>query len=598
MNRLVVAPPARVLRAVVRPLAWSGALAVVIGIVAAGFAASSSARGAIVDVSTVSQLQSAVANLTSGTTIRIAPGRYPLTQELSIRNGVTHVAIVGATGNRDDVVIVGTGMNTPGVNIPLKVSNAQDVRIADVSIGEAFWHPIQLQGEAGAERIHVSNVRLFDAGQQFLKSTVDFQAPNGVDDVIVEHSLLEYTVIGPAHGYTEGIDVHHGANWIIRYNVFRNIHVPATAPDKYRPAVLMWSGSRNTVVYNNTFINCERAIIFGLGPKPPFAHSHSGGLIYNNFIYRDQPVNADAGISIWDSPGTRVYHNTVIQNGTYPNAIEYRFASTTNVEIINNLTDGAIARRDDAQAIVSSNVTTATHALFVNAPAANLHLAATATSAIDKGIPVAAVTDDWDGEPRPAGAAPDLGADERHVVMNLPPLASFTATPASGPAPLAVAFDGRASVDPEGGPLTMTWTFGDGQTASGSTATHTYLQAGTYTATLTVRDPQGLAATATKTIAAGAAAPLGAPGSLQAAVSGSSVVLTWIDRSASETAFVIERGTNKRGAFIEIARTSANATSFTNSGLPRGWYQFRVRAYSSVTGEYSPYSNLVEVRVR
>ena len=133
--------------------------------------------------------------------IRIAAGRYALTQQLRIRNGVTNVAIVGATGNRDDVVIVGSGMNTPGVNIAIKVENAQDVRIADLSVGEAFWHPIQLQGEQGAERVRVSNVRLFDAGQQFLKSTVDYSAAlNGVDDVIVENSLIEFTVIGPPRG--------------------------------------------------------------------------------------------------------------------------------------------------------------------------------------------------------------------------------------------------------------------------------------------------------------------------------------------------------------------------------------------------------------
>ena len=126
--------------------------------------------------------------------------------------------------------------------------------------------PSSFKGEQGAERVHVSNVRLFDAGQQFLKSTVDYAAAlNGVDDVIVENSLIEFTVIGPPDGYTEGIDVHHGANWIIRNNVFRNFRVPAGATYVNRPGVLMWGGSRNTTVYGNTFINCERAIIFGQG---------------------------------------------------------------------------------------------------------------------------------------------------------------------------------------------------------------------------------------------------------------------------------------------------------------------------------------------
>ena len=382
-------------------------------------AAAPTSSSFVVDVSTVAELQAAVANLTSGVTVRIAPGRYALTGELRIGGGIQQVALVGATGNRDDVVIVGTGMNTPGVNIAIKVEGARDVRIADLSVGEAFWHPIQLKGESGADRIHISNVRVFDSGQQFIKATVDFSNPNGVDDVIVEGSLIEFTTMGPAYGYTEGIDIHHGANWIIRNNVIRNIRVPAGATYVNRPGVLAWSGSRNTQVYNNSFINCERAIIFGQGGQEQFGNSHSGGAIYNNFIYRTEPQHADAGISIWDSPGTRVYHNTVIQNGTYPTAIEYRFASTSNVEIVNNLTDGAILARDGATGVVSHNFTQAVAGFFVNAGAADLHLTPAATAAIDTGTVVQSVLIDKDGQARPSGSAPDLGADE--LVQTAPP---------------------------------------------------------------------------------------------------------------------------------------------------------------------------------
>ena len=175
----------------------------------------------------------------------------------------------------------------------------------------------------------------------------------------------------------------------------------------------MWSGSRDTLVDSNVFIDCERGIIFGLGPQAPYAHSHSGGTIVNNFIYRTQPVNADAGISVWDSPDTKVLHNTVIQNGTYQNAIEYRFPGTTGVEIINNLTDGQIQQRDAAQGSVYSNYTAATPAYFINPGGGDLHLTAAATAALDRGVYLPLVERDWDGEPRLEGAAADLGADER-----------------------------------------------------------------------------------------------------------------------------------------------------------------------------------------
>jgi hypothetical protein len=379
--------------------------------------------GRVVSVATVAQLQAAVAALSSGTTILIQPGIYRLTQQLRIRYGVTNVALRGATNNRNDVVILGSGMNVAGVDIAVKVENAQDVLLANFSVGQTRFHPIQLQGELGAERVRVYNVRLFDAGQQFLKSTIDVNNPDGVDGVVVEYSLFEFTVIGPANGYTQGIDVHNGAGWVIRYNTFRNITVPSTATYKQRPAIDMWSGSRDTLVYGNLIVNCERGIILGLGPQTGFEHSHSGGAVFNNVIYRapGKTVNPDAGISIWDSPGTRVFNNTVIQTGTYKDAIEYRFPGTTGVQIYNNLTDAAIRSRDYAVATVANNYTLATAALFVNAAAADLHLAPGATAAIDRGRTVTGTTVDFDGNLRPAGSAWDIGADE------------FVAQPTTGP---------------------------------------------------------------------------------------------------------------------------------------------------------------------
>ena len=46
------------------------------------------------------------------------------------------------------------------------------------------------------------------------------------------------------------------------------------------------------------------------------APDHTGGSFYNNFIYRQRGLRGDAGIMLWSSPGTRVYHNTIVQNGT------------------------------------------------------------------------------------------------------------------------------------------------------------------------------------------------------------------------------------------------------------------------------------------
>lgn len=386
--------------------------------------------GAVVSVSTVAGLESAVAALTSNTTISIAPGTYLLTQELRVRNGVTNVALRGSTGNRDDVVIKGSGMNTPGVNICVKCENAQDVLIANLSIGEAYWHPIQLQGEAGCDRVRLYNVRVFDGGEQLVKGTVNFSNPDGVDGGIVEYSVIEYSTIGPSHGYTNGVDIHNGDGWTIRYNLFRNIRVPLSAPQSLGPAVLMWSGSRDTVCEKNTFVDCERAIAYGLGPQAGFAHGHEGGRISDNFISRAAGVRGDSAISVWDSPGTKVLHNTVLQNGSYPDSIEYRFPGSSGLEVKNNLTDGAIRARDGAAATLAGNFTGATPSLFAGPAAGDLHLLSSAAVAIDQGVPLTDCPEDWDGDSRPQGAARDIGADEYRPPTG-PPVAAFfhTLTP-------------------------------------------------------------------------------------------------------------------------------------------------------------------------
>jgi glucose/arabinose dehydrogenase/PKD repeat protein len=76
--------------------------------------------------------------------------------------------------------------------------------------------------------------------------------------------------------------------------------------------------------------------------------------------------------------------------------------------------------------------------------------------------------------------------------VNHPPTAAMSATPEAGPAPLAVTFDASASSDPDSDDtLTYLWNFGDGSpplTTAATTSVHTYAAAGTFQATLRVRD--------------------------------------------------------------------------------------------------------------
>ena len=76
----------------------------------------------------------------------------------------------------------------------------------------------------------------------------------------------------------------------------------------------------------------------------------------------------------------------------------------------------------------------------------------------------------------------------RYVESNQAPIVGASANPTSGPAPLTVNFSSAGSSDPEGQTLTYSWTFGDNTTSTAANPVHTYNQAGTYTARLTVSD--------------------------------------------------------------------------------------------------------------
>jgi hypothetical protein len=379
---------------------------------APGFASSPTApplpapSGRIIDVSTEPQLQQAFRSLTSDTTVLIQPGTYRLAGTLHVSGSLSNVTVRGATDNRDDVVLIGPGMTNASVpNGVWTGGGVTRITIANLTIRDFYNHCVILN--AGTEFPRLYNLRLLNAGQQIVKSNPD-GAGGGVDDGLVEYSIIEYSTTSRDF-YTNGVDVLGGRRWTIRHNLFRNIRAPAG--QLAGPAVLMWRGTADSVTEGNTFIDCQRAVAYGLDPTSP--PDHTGGIIRNNFIYRRSSQPGDAGIIVFGSPNTIVAHNTILLSGTYGGAIEYRFPQTTNVQIVNNLTDAGIVQRDGGTAALSGNYTQASAAMFLDASTGDLHLVESAANAIDRGVDFAtAVPTDWDGQQRYQGDRPDIGADE------------------------------------------------------------------------------------------------------------------------------------------------------------------------------------------
>jgi PKD repeat protein len=78
------------------------------------------------------------------------------------------------------------------------------------------------------------------------------------------------------------------------------------------------------------------------------------------------------------------------------------------------------------------------------------------------------------------------------------PVAAFTGQTSA--ITLTANFDAHSSYDPDGTIVSYNWNFGDGETGSGITASHTYAASGTYTVTLTVEDNLGATDTEVKSV--------------------------------------------------------------------------------------------------
>lgn len=85
---------------------------------------------------------------------------------------------------------------------------------------------------------------------------------------------------------------------------------------------------------------------------------------------------------------------------------------------------------------------------------------------------------------------------------DLAPVAKITVDPVSGPAPLAVRVSGEASTATSGTIAGYAWTFGDGGSATGATADHTYGTVGTYQIALSVTDSKGRTGSTTVNVVA------------------------------------------------------------------------------------------------
>jgi hypothetical protein len=361
------------------------------------------------EVNNVTQLENAINQANSAaepTTILLSEGTYTLNNLLFITGN--DITIKSNSGNRENTIIQGDRMASDASVSHIFLVRGNHFELSDLTLQKSRYHIIQVQGEHGASNIKLINCILRDSYEQLFKVSTD---PNDPDiksrNGIIEGCLFEYSAgVGP-QWYIGGVDAHHASGWIIRNNIFRDIISPGTAISEF--AVHFWSNSENNIVENNQILNCDRGIGFGLNDS-----GNIGGIIRNNMIYHaiDKGNFADVGIALASSPGSQVYNNTVYLEHDFPWGIEYRFASTTNVYIANNLSNKPIMVRDGASGLVENNVTNAADSWFIDVSSGDLHLQDAIPAVVDQGIAINGLTTDFDGDLRPIGNGIDIGADE------------------------------------------------------------------------------------------------------------------------------------------------------------------------------------------
>lgn len=373
--------------------------------------------GTVYRVGTASGLVAAVDAVNAAgvpATILISNGVYVLdTWALPITSSGVVVRSLG--GNRDNVVLRGPDEGPEASLEHVFWVVAPNVTLADLSFGMCRYHGIQAHGQEpyNVAGLWIHNCRIFDCNEQFIKGTSAPDDPEGITDGIIENCLFEFTRGWAYQAYTGGIDIHKGANWIVRDNLF--LHLRA-ADGMAEHAIHFWNRNtlrpQNIVVERNLILHCDRGIGFGLSS---FSGGHDGGAsaIRNNIVYNDGAgPYTDVGIGLEYACNVHVDNNTV--HVPYWAPVEYRFSGSSNLAFRNNLVNRPLTARDGAPApVLAANLLYPATNAFRDLPAGDLRLILPdASLALDQGIALPGFADDAFGNLRPAGAAWDVGAHE------------------------------------------------------------------------------------------------------------------------------------------------------------------------------------------
>ncbi len=247
------------------------------------------------------------------------------------------------------------------------------------------WHD-GISPASGVSGFQITGNHIHDVGRYCETSGIGLSGMTFINDnVVIEQNLIHdigrdttgQNGCNPGNTYWQnhdhGIYLSSGTNIIVRNNVFYNIS-RGWAIQCY-PDVLS-----QIYIVNNTFA---------------FPNPHEDGHI----IVAATLTNAVIANNIFYQPSTA--------------GVFFDGGSTSNVTVEYNLTAGGTVAEGNGAGVTLSNNLDNTDPKFVNASAFNFALLA-GSPAIDAGVTLPYVTNDFLGTSRPQGAAYDIGAFEFH----------------------------------------------------------------------------------------------------------------------------------------------------------------------------------------
>ncbi|SEM03218.1 Myxococcales GC_trans_RRR domain-containing protein [Stigmatella aurantiaca] len=388
---------------------------------------SSPALARQVNISSVSQLQTALAGAQAGDELILADGTYAVNANLNCSvNGTAQAPIIVRAQNRLGALIrfnAVEGFKVSGAHWRFEGLDIQGACSDDNTCDHAF----HVTGHAEHFVLRDSRVRDFNA-QLKVNATQNggkWEIPHA--GLIERNELADTRPRATSHPVTK-LNIDTGDNWIVRDNLIRDFH--KNGGDSVSYGAFMKSGGNNGVFERNRVL-CTRDVAtggtriglsFGGGgtgnaycapnfdANKPCDPEHTGGTMRNNVIANC----SDVGIYLNKARSTQVLFNTLVSTS----GVDFRFASSTGAAH-GNVLSGTLRRRDGSTFESGTNllnVSTATFSGWYQEPLkGDLTVRGNVSSLIGAAAARPQVVDDFCGRPRPAQGAYTMGALEHSL---------------------------------------------------------------------------------------------------------------------------------------------------------------------------------------